>query len=160
MNKNLAVSLFPVNINGSVADPFESEREIEITSDKSTYKHAGELKIEITFKNDLSKDIVIVNDGYAEPFFILEKKIGDAWEEVYFPIFYTFIPSFVQPTELKANEEFTSLITIFTNRIKVNNIIGEYRLYFDLMEKGSNKMLQDKYLYSNVFRIVEKNNEK
>ena len=37
MNKNLAVSLFPVNINGSIADPFESEREIEIISDKSNY---------------------------------------------------------------------------------------------------------------------------
>jgi hypothetical protein len=24
-----------------------------------------------------------------------------------------------------------------------------------LMEKGSNKMVQDKYLYSNVFEIVE-----
>jgi hypothetical protein len=112
------------------------------------------LKIEIIFKNNLPKDIIIVNDGYAEPFFILEKKVGEVWEEVYFPICYTLIPSFVQPTELKMKREFTSLITIYTNRIKVDNIIGEYRLYFDLMEKGSNKMVPDKYLYSNVFKIV------
>jgi hypothetical protein len=155
MNKNLAVSLFPVNINGLVADPFESEREIEITSDKSTYKLADELKLEVTFKNNLPKDIVIVNDGYAVPFFILEKKIGEVWEEVYFPICYTLIPSFAQPTELKMNGEFTSFITIYINRIKVGKIAGEYRIYFDLMEKGSNKMVQDKYLYSNVFEIVE-----
>ena len=50
MNKNLAVSLFPVNVNGSIADPFESEREIEIISDKSTYMLTEELKIEVTFK--------------------------------------------------------------------------------------------------------------
>jgi hypothetical protein len=156
MNKNLAISLFPVNINGSVADPFESEREIEITSDKSTYKLVDELKIQVTFKNYLPKDIVIVNDGYAEPFFILEKKVGDVWEEVYFPTRYTLIPSFVQPTELKTNEEFTAFITIYTNRIKVDNIVGEYRFYFDLMEKESNKMVQDKYLYSNIFKIVGK----
>ena len=154
MNKNLAISIFPVDVNGTIADPFESEREIEITSDKSVYKLADELKIEIIFKNNLPKDIIIVNDGYAEPFFILEKKVGEVWEEVYFPICYTLIPSFVQPTELKMKREFTSLITIYTNRIKVDNIIGEYRLYFDLMEKGSNKMVQDKYLYSNVFKIV------
>ena len=116
---------------------------------------ADELKIEITFKNDLSKDIVIVNDGYAEPFFILEKKIGNVWEEVYFPICYTLIPSFVQPTELKMNGKFTSQITIYTKKIKIDNAVGEYRLYFDLMEKGSNKMVQDKYLYSNIFNIVE-----
>lgn len=155
MNKNLAVSLFPVNVNGSVADPFESEREIEIISDKSTYKLVDELGIGITFKNYLSKDIVIVNDGYAKPFFILEKKVDEIWEEVYFPICYTLIPSFVRPTELKMNGEFTSLITIYTDRIKVDSIVGEYRLYFDLMEKGKNKMVQDKYLYSNIFKIVE-----
>ena len=155
MNKNLAVSLFPVNVNGSIADPFESEREIEIISDKSTYKLADELKIEVTFKNDLPRDIVIVNDGCAVPFFILEKKIGDVWEEVYFSICYTLVPSFVQPTELKMNGKFASLITIYTNRIKIENVVGEYRLYFDLMEKGSNKMVQDKYLYSNVFKMVE-----
>ena len=155
MNKNLAVSLFPVNINGSVADPFESDREIEITTDKSTYQLADEIRIGITFKNYLFKDILIVNDGYAEPFFILEKKIEDAWEEVYFPTCYTLIPTFVSPTELKVNEEFNTLITIYTNRINVDNIPGEYRLYFDLMEKESKKMVQDKYLYSNIFKIVE-----
>jgi len=155
MNKNLAVSLFPVNVNGSVTDPFESEREIEIISDKSTYKLTRELKIGIIFKNYLSKDIIIVNDGYAAPFFILEKKTGNVWEEVYFPICYTLISSFVRPTELKANEEFNSLITIYTNRINVDNIPGEYRLYFDLMEKERKKMVNNKYLYSNVFEIVE-----
>ena len=154
MNKNLAVSIFPVNVNGSITDPFESEREIEITSDKLTYILTDELKIEVTFKNHLPKDIAIVNDGSAVPFFILEKKIGDVWEEVYFPICYNLIPSFVQPTELKMNWELISPITIYTNRIKVDIIVGEYRLYFDLMEKGSNKMVQDKYLYSNVFKII------
>lgn len=155
MNKNLAVSLFPVNINGSITDPFELEREIEIISDKSTYILADELRIEVTFKNNLPKDVLIVNDGYAVPFFILEKKIGEVWEEVYLPSIYTLIPSFVQPTELKTKEKFTSLIIIYTNRIKVKNIVGEYRLYFDLMEKGSNKMVLDKYLYSNIFKIIK-----
>lgn len=156
MNKNLAVSLFPVNINGSVTDPFESEREIEILTNKSTYKLVDELRIGITFKNYLFKDILIVNDGYAEPFFILEKKVENVWEEVYFPTCYTLILSFFQPTELKANEEFTSLIIIYSNRIKVDNIRGEYRLYFDLMERESKRMVSDKYLYSNVFKILEK----
>jgi len=43
MDKNLlAVTLFPVDIKGSVSDPFESEREIEILTDNSAYKLADQ----------------------------------------------------------------------------------------------------------------------
>jgi hypothetical protein len=156
MDKNLlAVSLFPVDIKGSISDPFESERNIEILTDNSVYRLADEVKIKVSFKNELSKDIKIVNDGCGVPFFILEKKVKDIWEEVYFPICYTLIPSFVRPTELKINEEYTSLITIYTNKLKVDNAVGEYRLYFDLIDKESNKRLPEKLIYSNVFKIVQ-----
>lgn len=156
MNKNLlAVALFPVNVNGSIADPFESERFVDIITDNYTYKLTDKLKIKVSFKNDLSRDILIVNDGCAVPFFILEKKIGNIWREIYSPVCYTLVHSFVQPTELKRAGKLTSEISIYTTRIKTENISGEYRLYFDLIEKENNKRLPEEFIYSNVFRIVE-----
>jgi hypothetical protein len=156
MDKNLlAVTLFPVDIKGSVSDPFESEREIEILTDNSAYKLADQIRIKVSFKNNLSRDIRVVNDGCAVPFFILEKSIGDIWKEIYSPACYSLVPSFVQPTDFKQGEKFTSEIVIYPTRITSKNIIGKYRLYFDLMDKESNKRLPEKFIYSNVFKIVE-----
>jgi len=155
MNKDLlAVTLFPVDIKGSVSDPFESEREIEILTDNSAYKLADQIRIKVSFKNDLSRDVKIVNDGYAVPFFILEKSTGDVWEEIYSPVCYSLVPSFVQPAYLKQGEKFISEIVIYPTRITSKNILGEYRLYFDLIDIESNKRLPEKFIYSNVFKIV------
>ena len=153
MNKNLmAVILFPVFVNDCITDPFESERDVDIITDNSSYIFADEIKIKVSFKNNLLRDIRIVNTGCFVPFFILEKKIDNNWEQVYTP---TCNALYVEPINVGSGESFTAEINIQTSDIQNENPFGEYRLYFDLMEKGNNKMLQDKYLYSNVFRITE-----
>ena len=153
MNKNLmAVILFPVFVNDCITDPFESERDVDIITDNSSYKFADIIKIKVSFKNNLLRDIRIVNTGCFVPFFILEKKIDNNWEQVYTP---TCNALYVEPINVGIGESFTAEINIQTSGIQTENPLGEYRLYFNLMEKGNNKMLQDKYLYSNVFRITE-----
>lgn len=152
MNKDfLAIALFPVSVNGSISDPFESEKEVEIITDNSQYPLKDELKIKIEVKNHLSRGIRIVNSGCSFPFFILEKKIEDSWGQVYSP---NCIALFVEPTDLESGQFFTAEIDIDTTDIQSENAEGEYRLIFDLIEKENYNSLPDKYMYSNVFRIV------
>jgi len=152
MNKNfLAVALFPVSVNGLISDPFESEKEVEIITDNSQYPLKDELKIKIEVKNHLSRNIRIVNSGCSFPFFILEKKIEDSWEQVYSS---NCIALYVEPTNLESGQFFTAEIDIYTTDIQSENAEGEYRLIFDLIEKENYNSLPDKYMYSNVFRIA------
>jgi len=61
MNKNLmAVILFPVFVNDCITDPFESERDVDIITDNSSYIFADEIKIKVSFKNNLLRDIKIL----------------------------------------------------------------------------------------------------
>ena len=157
MDKNLlAVTIFPVDVNGSIADPFESERDIAIITDNSVYRLKDELKIKVSFKNDLSKDIRIVNDNCDLPVFILEKKIEEIWERVYSSDGLGLPVHSISPALLQSKETYNAEIYIYTPDIQDENIEGEYRLSFDLLEKESSKRLQEKYLYSNVFKIVRK----
>jgi hypothetical protein len=152
MNKDLmAVGLFPVSVNGLISDPFESDREVEIETDNSKYFLADELEIRVDFKNHLSRDIRIVNSGSASPFFILEKKFEDSWEQVYSSDGIEF---YVEPTNLENGQIFSAEIKIYTDNINSENPEGEYRLIFDLIEKENYNSLPDKYMYSNVFNIV------
>jgi len=153
MNKDfLSVALFPVLVNGLISDPFESEKEVEIITDNSQYPLKDELKIKIEVKNHLSRNIRIVNSGCSFPFFILEKKIENSWQQIYSP---TCIALFVEPTGLEGGKTFTAELNIHTPDFQSDNLVGEYRLNFDLIEKDNNNRLPEKYLYSNVFRIEE-----
>jgi len=153
MNKNLlAVILFPVVINGCITDPFESERDVDIITDSSAYILTNELKIKVSFKNHLSRDVRILNSGCLLPSFILEKKIENSWQQIYSP---TCIALFVEPTGLEGGKTFTAELNIHTPDFQSDNLVGEYRLNFDLIEKDNNNRLPEKYLYSNVFRIEE-----
>jgi hypothetical protein len=155
MNKDLlAVAIFPVDVNGSITDPFESERDIAIITDSSVYRFADELKIKVNFNNDLSKDIRIVNDNCEVPVFILEKKIEEIWERVYLSDCLGLPVHFFSPTLLQSKQAFNAEIFIYTPDVQDENIAGEYRLSFNLIEKESNKRLPEKYLYSNVFKII------
>ncbi len=156
MNKNLmAVILFPIVVNGCITDPFESERDVDIITDSSVYMLTDELLIKVSFKNHLSRDIRIVYDACAIPNFILEKKNENSWQQVYSPICYTFVASNVQPITLESGKSFSTEISIHTSDIQAGNPEGEYRLVFDLIEKDNYNHLPEKFLYSNVFRILE-----
>ncbi|HSP89050.1 MAG TPA: hypothetical protein VLN45_13015, partial [Ignavibacteriaceae bacterium] len=85
------------------------------------------------------------------PFFILEKKFEDTWEQVYSTDGNEF---YVEPTNLESGQIFSAEIKIYTDNINSENPEGEYRLIFDLIEKENYNSLPDKYMYSNVFKIV------
>lgn len=157
MNKNmLSVAIFPVNVNGSVTDPLESEREIEIMTDSSSYIIEDEIKIPVNFKNDLLRDVRIVNDNCRIPEFILEKKVDESWERVYLSDCFGLPIRSVSPTILQSMTTYNAEIYIYTPDIHDETIEGEFRLIFNLIEKESNNRLPDKYLYSNIFRIEKK----
>jgi hypothetical protein len=156
MNKNLlSVAIFPVNVNGSVTDPFESEREIDIITDSSFYLLEDEVKIKVSFKNDLLRDVRIVNDNCRVPEFILEKRVEENWERVYLSDCSGIPIRYVSPTILQSMHTFNAEVYIYTSDIHNEAIEGEYRLIFNLIEKESNGRLPDKYLYSNIFRIIK-----
>jgi hypothetical protein len=50
---------------------------------------------------------------------------------------------------------FNAEVYIYTSDIHNEAIEGEYRLIFNLIEKESNGRLPEKYLYSNIFRIIK-----
>ncbi len=157
MNKSLlAVSVFPVEINGSVADPLENARELDIITKNSEYILSDEIKIELSFKNNLMRDIKIVNDNCNMPEFILEKKIEEKWERVYLSDSLGTPVRSISPTVLQSEKILCAEIYIYTPDIQDDEPVGEYRLCFNLLEKENNKRLPEKYLYSNVFNIKEK----
>jgi len=156
MNKNLlAVILFPVVVNGCISDPFESEKDVDIITDSSSYTLTEELKIKVSFKNHLSRDVRIVNDNCEVPSFILEKGFNNTWQQVYFsnclklPVYSVF------PTILESRQTLTIEISIHISNIQTERLEGEYRFVFNLIEKDNYNRLPEKYMYSNVFNILE-----
>lgn len=155
MNKNLlAIALFPVDVNGSITDPFESEREVDIITDSSAYRSTNEIKIKVSFKNDLLRDIRIVNDNCKTPVFIVEKKKEKTWDRVYISDNFGLPIHSSSETLLSSNQTFNVQIYICSDDIQDENIDGEYRLRFNLRDKESNNRLPEKHLYSNVFRVT------
>jgi|GEM_PF-2832408 len=156
MNKSrLAVTIFPVEINGSFADPLESLRTFDIITDNSIYAFNDVIGIKLSFKNNLLKDVNIIIDNCGNPAFILEKKINEIWERVYISDNFGLPFKFFSDTILPSGETYSAEIFIPSNEIRTEKINGIYRLKFNLSEKESSNRLPEKYLYSNEFIIGE-----
>ncbi|RPI72013.1 MAG: hypothetical protein EHM47_09080 [Ignavibacteriales bacterium] len=154
MDKNmLAVSIFPVEVNGSIKDPLESARELDIITDKSFYDLVDEFKIKLSVKNNLLRDVKIINDNCRMPVFILEKKIDEYWERVYLSDNFGIPVRSISQTEVVSGGSYDFEINIYSSEILDDDINGYYRLRFNLIDKESSKRLPEKYLYSNVFNI-------
>lgn len=133
----------------SLAIP-EGREEIIIQTDRERYEADDKFTATVTFTNRSATDIYIHMNGCMFADFILQKFMNEEWKIVGGPI---CIEIAVPPVQLKSGKKFRSTVSMFYSDVQADTLDGEYRLFFELMDKDK-RLLADEMRYSNQFWIT------
>ena len=121
-----------------------------IRTEKILYRLNNTPSIQTSFKNNLGVEVKIINSSCGGLYFIIEKYVGKNW------ILFSELPICERLPEEPIKLADESTISIKINISLISNLdVGKFRMKFHILESTNNRLIENKYLYSNQFSLLE-----
>ena len=126
----------------------EPEKNVSIKTESESITVNDRLSVKTTFTNNLGKEISVMNAGCNFPDFTLERLMNNKWTIVGFPICVAIA---VAPTKVENGKSYDATVSMYAENYLVS---GTYRMKFSIRDKDYGESIDERYLYSNQFKIV------
>lgn len=130
----------------------DADKTFSITTDKNSYTVGNEFSANVTFKNELGREVSLMYSGCSMPDFVLERFENGGWTIASGPVCVHIV---VPPRKLRDGKTYLAMVKMYADEYLIE---GTYRIAFDIRDEPYGKSIDSAYLYSNEFVITRELN--